>query len=139
MGDYPGDLLGEAERNRRIKARGICHRSPSAGVEAMVAVVDGRFTYRTFNFILFLPYGPPGTFLMVGGRKIRFPRVRIYDTISLLRFDCLRYPILEFLCREKGAFLFQLGWKGAVTQIVTSLTIRGINLPLNNKGFNTHL
>ena len=42
MGDQHGDLLGEAERNRRTMARVICHRSPSAGVEAMVAVVDGR-------------------------------------------------------------------------------------------------
>ena len=52
MDNNHGDLLGKAERNRRTMERGSFHRLPSAGVEAMVAVVDGggRFTYRTFNF-----------------------------------------------------------------------------------------
>ena len=42
MDNNHGDLLGEAERNRRTMERGSFHRSPSVGVEAMVAVVDGR-------------------------------------------------------------------------------------------------
>ena len=38
MDNNHSDLFGEAERNRRTMERGSFHRSPSTGVEAMVAV-----------------------------------------------------------------------------------------------------
>ena len=53
MGNNHGDLLGEAERNRRTMERGSFHRLPSAGVEAMVTVVDGRRRRRPVYVLYF--------------------------------------------------------------------------------------
>ena len=77
MGDYSGDLIDEAEQNRRTMARGICH--------AMVAVdrQQRRPVYVSLLLILYtIPaVGPPRYFF--GGRR---SKNRVPDSTYLFYF-----------------------------------------------------
>ena len=121
-------------------ATGRCRRSPGAGMEAMVAVVDGpgRIMYGTFKYQYYSYRTTSHLLFLVVGRRAAVEKLgsRQYDTLRILFVRGFQVP--EFLRRENVDFCPT--WDGKVSKgsKYTQKAIQGYNNflhTINNKLF----